>query len=134
VKRTRNIADESHPLRLIIGSQANDRWEIKINGPNAFERSYTLEGTEGEHRPEVIRVRWVSAWLTQPATDCGFTLTFAPDADVQSKVSASQGMAEFAGRFLGGMYEDGAVLPTNLATSAPEVLALALLQHRTSPT
>jgi tetratricopeptide (TPR) repeat protein len=54
-------------------------------------------------------------------------------ADARSKVSASQGMAEFAGRFLGGMYEDGAVLPTNLATSAPEELALALLQHRTSP-
>jgi tetratricopeptide (TPR) repeat protein len=54
-------------------------------------------------------------------------------ADARSKVSASQGMAEFAGLFLGGMYEDGALLPTNLAASAPEVLALALLQHRTSP-
>ncbi|HXP44547.1 MAG TPA: tetratricopeptide repeat protein [Candidatus Acidoferrales bacterium] len=54
-------------------------------------------------------------------------------ADARSKVSASQGLAEFAGRFLGGMYEDGAVLPTDLAASAPEVLALALLQHRTSP-
>jgi len=51
----------------------------------------------------------------------------------RSKVSASQRMAEFAGRFLGGMYEDGAVLPINLSVSAPEVLALALLQHRTSP-
>jgi hypothetical protein len=40
----------------IFGSQANDRWEMKINGPNGFERSYTLEGTAGEHRPEVIRV------------------------------------------------------------------------------
>jgi len=51
----------------------------------------------------------------------------------RSKVSASQRMTEFAGRFLGGMYEDGAVLPINLSVSAPEVLALALLQHRTSP-
>src|ERR1700691_2663925 len=50
-----------------------------------------------------------------------------------SKVSASQRMAEFAGRLLGGMYEDGAVLPAKLSDSAPEVLALALLQHRTSP-
>lgn len=40
----------------IIGSQANDRWEMKIVGPNGFERSYTLEGSSGEHRPEVIRV------------------------------------------------------------------------------
>ncbi len=34
----------------IVGSQANDRWEMKINGPNGFERSYTLEGSSGEHR------------------------------------------------------------------------------------
>ena len=40
----------------IVGSQENDSWELKITGPNAFERSYTLEGTAGEHRPEVIRV------------------------------------------------------------------------------
>jgi len=40
----------------IMGSQANDRWELKITGPNGFERSYTLEGSGGEHRPEVIRV------------------------------------------------------------------------------
>jgi tetratricopeptide (TPR) repeat protein len=54
-------------------------------------------------------------------------------ADGHPRVPASEKAAEFAGRFLGGMYEDGAVLPTNLSTSAPEVLALALLQHRTSP-
>ena len=40
----------------IVGSQANDRWEMKIAGPNAFERSYTLEGSAGEHRPEAIQV------------------------------------------------------------------------------
>jgi hypothetical protein len=40
---------------LILGSQANDRWEMKITGPNAFERSYTLEGTAGQHEPQVIR-------------------------------------------------------------------------------
>ena len=38
----------------IIGSQANDRWEMKINGPNAFERSYALERTAGEHEAQVI--------------------------------------------------------------------------------
>jgi tetratricopeptide (TPR) repeat protein len=54
-------------------------------------------------------------------------------ADGHSTIRASDSMAEFAGVFLGGMYEDGAVLPTNLSASAPEVLALALLQHRTSP-
>jgi hypothetical protein len=40
---------------LILGSQANDRWEMKMTGPNAFERSYTLEGTAGQHEPQVIR-------------------------------------------------------------------------------
>jgi hypothetical protein len=43
-------------LVSIVGSQANDRWEMKIVGPNAFERSYTFEGSAGEHRPETIRV------------------------------------------------------------------------------
>jgi hypothetical protein len=38
----------------IIGSQANDRWEMKVIGPNAFERSYTLEGSAGQHEPQMI--------------------------------------------------------------------------------
>jgi len=38
----------------IIGSQANDRWELRIVGPNAFERSYSLEGSAGEHEPGTI--------------------------------------------------------------------------------
>ncbi len=38
----------------IVGSQANDRWEMKIVGPKAFERSYTLEGIANEHEPTVI--------------------------------------------------------------------------------
>src|SRR6266516_4691982 len=51
------LADRPGDWRVsIIGSQANDQWEMKIIGPNAFERSYTLEGTAGEHRPEMIRV------------------------------------------------------------------------------
>jgi len=39
---------------VILGSQANDRWEMKITGPNAFERSYTLEGTLGQHEPSTV--------------------------------------------------------------------------------
>ena len=51
------LSDRPGDWRIsIIGSQANDRWEMRIVGPNAFERSYTLEGAAGEHRPEVIRV------------------------------------------------------------------------------
>jgi hypothetical protein len=49
------LADRPGDWRVsIIGSRANDRWEMKILGPNGFERSYTLEGNFGEHRPEVI--------------------------------------------------------------------------------
>ena len=38
----------------IVGSRENDGWEMKILGPNGFERSYTLVGSAGEHQPLVI--------------------------------------------------------------------------------
>jgi hypothetical protein len=39
----------------IVGSRANDNWEMKVEGPRGFERSYTLVGEAGEHQPEAIR-------------------------------------------------------------------------------
>jgi len=49
------LADRPGDWRVsIIGSQANDRWEMRITGPSAFERSYSLEGSAGEHEPQVI--------------------------------------------------------------------------------
>jgi hypothetical protein len=49
------LADRPGDWRVsIIGSQDSDRWELKILGPHAFERSYTLEGSAGEHDPRVI--------------------------------------------------------------------------------
>jgi len=39
----------------IVGSRANDNWELKVEGPRGFERSYTLVGEAGEHGPEAIR-------------------------------------------------------------------------------
>jgi hypothetical protein len=49
------LADRPGDWRVVIvGSQANDRWEMKITGPNAFERSYTLERTAGEHEPHAV--------------------------------------------------------------------------------
>ncbi len=39
---------------VILGSQANDCWEMSITGPNAFERSYALEGTLGQHEPSQV--------------------------------------------------------------------------------
>jgi hypothetical protein len=58
------LSDRSGDWRVsIVGSQANDRWEMKITGPNAFERSYVLEGTAGEHEAGVIG-RIVSAMVS----------------------------------------------------------------------
>jgi hypothetical protein len=38
------LADRPGDWRVsIVGSQANDRWEMKIVGPNAFERSYNSQ-------------------------------------------------------------------------------------------
>lgn len=39
----------------IVGSRADDKWEMKVEGPQAFERSYTLVGDAGEHQPDAIR-------------------------------------------------------------------------------
>jgi len=39
---------------VIMGSKGSDRWEMKITGPNAFERSYTLEGALGQHEPNTV--------------------------------------------------------------------------------
>jgi len=39
----------------IAGSRENEDWEMKIEGPNGFERSYTLMGSVGEHQPTAIR-------------------------------------------------------------------------------
>jgi len=39
---------------VILGSKGSDRWELKVTGPNAFERSYTLEGQLGQHEPGTV--------------------------------------------------------------------------------
>ena len=39
---------------VIVGSKASDRWDMKITGPRAFERSYTLEGALGQHEPIAV--------------------------------------------------------------------------------
>jgi hypothetical protein len=39
----------------VAGSRASENWEMRVEGPNAFERTYTLAGAAGEHEPEAIR-------------------------------------------------------------------------------
>ena len=38
----------------IAGSRASENWEMRIEGPNGFERSYSLSGVAGEHEPAAI--------------------------------------------------------------------------------
>ena len=38
----------------IVGSRAKDEWDMKVEGPNGFERSYTLTGAAGEHEAGAI--------------------------------------------------------------------------------
>jgi hypothetical protein len=38
----------------ISGSRESENWEMRIEGPNGFERSYNLASSSGEHEPEVI--------------------------------------------------------------------------------
>jgi hypothetical protein len=50
-----HLSDRPGDWRVsIVGSRENDSWEMKILGPNGFERSYTLAGSAGEHQPLVI--------------------------------------------------------------------------------
>lgn len=38
----------------IAGSRASENWDMRIEGPNRFERSYSLASPSGEHQPEAI--------------------------------------------------------------------------------
>jgi len=49
------LSDRAGDWRVVIfGSQGSDLWEMRIMGPNAFERSYTLEGALGQHEPGAV--------------------------------------------------------------------------------
>ncbi len=50
------FADRRGDWRVsIAGSRASENWEMRVEGPNGFERSYSLAGSAGEHEPEAIR-------------------------------------------------------------------------------
>lgn len=49
------LSDKPGEWRVsIVGSHANDNWEMKVEGPEGFERSYNLIGSAGEHQPMAI--------------------------------------------------------------------------------
>jgi hypothetical protein len=39
----------------IAGSRAAENWDLCVEGPNGFERSYALSAGAGEHEPTAIR-------------------------------------------------------------------------------
>ena len=39
----------------IAGSRATENWDMRVEGPNGFERTYTLSGAAGQHGAEAIR-------------------------------------------------------------------------------
>jgi hypothetical protein len=38
----------------IVGSRAKEDWDMKVEGPNGFERSCTLAGNAGQQEPVAI--------------------------------------------------------------------------------
>jgi hypothetical protein len=49
------LSDRPGEWRVFIaGSRESEDWELKVLGPDGFERSYTLAGTTGGHEPEAI--------------------------------------------------------------------------------
>ena len=38
----------------ILGSRGSDTWEMKVEGPKGFERSYMVTGKAGEHEPSKV--------------------------------------------------------------------------------
>jgi hypothetical protein len=50
------FADRRGDWRVsIAGTRASENWEMRVEGPNGFERSYILTASAGEHSPEAIR-------------------------------------------------------------------------------
>ena len=49
------MADKPGEWRVsVAGSHGSENWEMKVEGPSGFERSYTLAGAAGEHEPDAI--------------------------------------------------------------------------------
>ena len=47
------LSDRPGEWRVCIsGSREGENWDLRIEGPNGFERSYVLASSSGEHEPE----------------------------------------------------------------------------------
>ena len=51
------FADRQGEWRVsIAGSRVAESWDLRVDGPIGFERSYTLSAAAGEHEPAAIRM------------------------------------------------------------------------------
>jgi hypothetical protein len=49
------LSEKAGDWRVFIsGSRESENWELRMEGPNGFERSYILGRSSGEHEPEAI--------------------------------------------------------------------------------
>lgn len=49
------LSDKAGDWRVsIAGSHGSENWEMKVEGPSGFERSYTLADSTGQHEPDAI--------------------------------------------------------------------------------
>jgi hypothetical protein len=64
------LADQPGDWKVsLIGSQESDAWEMKVFGPNGFERTYMLEGTEpGRRQSQESWRRWCRRSLANDET------------------------------------------------------------------
>jgi hypothetical protein len=52
------FSDRKGEWRVSIGgSRAAESWDLRVEGPHGFERSYPLSAAAGEHEPAAIRTR-----------------------------------------------------------------------------
>ena len=40
----------------IAGSRATENWDMRVEGPNGFERTYTLSGAAGQARAASLKI------------------------------------------------------------------------------
>ena len=91
-------------LECLLDLRANDPLDMKITDPHAFERSYTLEAKDGEHRPGLIAVLLGRLLPSRPNN----LIRFPPILHIEFRLEhAVRGMAV---RIDGTVYEHDAVI------------------------
>jgi len=49
------LSEQRGEWRVSISeSRESENWDMRVEGPNGFERSYSLASSSGEHEPDLI--------------------------------------------------------------------------------